>query len=390
MCGWYGGLGAKNAQDGKEDAQEKSCSSSTPIDAVRDRCGAMPAKTSSVYVADRPPSARGGPRAGAVNLGKHSPIMNGQPSEANVQVKLEMFGITDIGRKRNSNEDHFMVADLCRSIRVHHTSLALDHRTQLFGGTQGQLLLVADGMGGHEAGERASQLALDGIVGHFLDHMAFRMLENPRDERSLEEELKAALSHCQNLIRQDAEAVPQRKGMGSTLTMAYIIWPKLFLVHVGDSRCYLVRDGKIQQLTRDHTLAASLHPESSAARDESLPDDDGPYANVLWNVLGGESDLQPDASSIELKADDVLVLCTDGLTRYLSRKRIREVVSAGEALNEVCTRLVAEANASGGADNITIVACRIRNAQTTEENVAELSVKAGNLEDTQDLLPANP
>ncbi|MGV3485711.1 MAG: PP2C family protein-serine/threonine phosphatase [Planctomycetaceae bacterium] len=312
-------------------------------------------------------------------------------------TKLELFGVTDIGRKRSSNEDQFMVADLCRSFRVHHTSLALDHRTQLFGATQGQLLLVADGMGGHEAGERASQLALDGVVDHFLNRIAFRMIDGDAGDAEFEEQLKAALTHCQQLIRQDVSAVPQRKGMGSTLTMAYIVWPKLYLVHVGDSRCYLIRDGQIQQLTRDHTMASSLNPEPPE-RDESLPDEDGPLTNVLWNVLGGDGDLRPDALAIELQINDAIVLCTDGLTRYVSRKRLREVIAGTEPLNDACSHLVAEANQAGGSDNITIVACRLRE-QEVDQTVAELSIEQSaptnseaapdpRLADTEDLLPA--
>ncbi len=284
---------------------------------------------------------------------------------------MECCGMTNIGLKRSTNEDQFLIADVCKSMRIHQTSLALDYQTRLFGETQGKLLLVADGMGGHEAGERASQLVTDGIVNYILNRLTWFMADACESEQEFEEQLKNAFHSCQKRIDREIAEIPQHQGMGSTLTMAYITWPFMFLVHIGDSRCYLLRDGVLEQLTRDHTLAR-LAVESKNATlesangdgnqkisvdDENSMDGQGYLSNVLWNVLGGGegNEPHPDAKAIELKKGDKIILCSDGLSNMLNRKQIKDILSQDIATDAICSQFIEAANAAGGNDNISVV-----------------------------------
>lgn len=291
---------------------------------------------------------------------------------------MDFCGATDIGRRRSNNEDHFLIADISRSMQVHQTSLTLDHRTRLFGGTKGKLLLVADGMGGHEAGERASQLVIDGIVDYTLNRLSWFMFDDGHTEQEFEEQLKQGLIECQRRIDCEVAAMPARRGMGSTLTLSYIVWPRMFLVHVGDSRCYLLRRGTLQQLTRDHTLAAlneeNQNPGRAPGEDSDLDSKESrsPMANILWNVIGGAGhDPHPDAQAMDLEIGDTILLCTDGLNKHLSKREINAILSLPIKPNEKCRQLIDAANAAGGSDNVTVVVCSfIDGAEATEMNAS--------------------
>lgn len=292
---------------------------------------------------------------------------------------MDCCGATDIGRQRSNNEDQFLIADVCRSMRVHRTSLALDHQTRLFGGSKAKLLLVADGMGGHESGERASQLVIDGFVDYVLNHLSWFLSAGQEHSEQFEEQLIAALVGCQNVIDREVQAIPQRRGMGSTLTLGYLVWPQMYLVHVGDTRCYLLRDAQLQQLTRDHTLAAALHAagteEATGLGAELEDENETPFSNILWNVIGGHSGApHPDASAHELKVGDTIIFATDGLTKHVSKSRISEIASQ-EGLNasEICRALIDEANNAGGSDNITVVVGRFCVRQPEEVMECEIS-----------------
>lgn len=307
--------------------------------------------------------------------------------------KMECSDATDIGKKRDSNEDQFLISDVSKSMRVHRTSLALDHHTRLFGETKGKLLLVADGMGGHEAGERASQLVIDSMVDHVLNRLSWFLYDTQEDDAEFEKQLKQGLLACQRTIERETSAIPQRRGMGSTLTLAYIVWPRMFVVHVGDSRCYLLRDGMMQRLTRDHTVAA-LSEASLGVSDTNDHEIEGdrPGANLLYNIIGGDVDPHPDALALDLKIGDTLLLCTDGLNKHLSNSKIHDILQAEADTDAICERLIAEANRAGGSDNTTVVVSRFSDKDVEAEacQEVELPLEEGNsaLLDTVDI-PSN-
>jgi len=276
--------------------------------------------------------------------------------------KMDCFGVTDVGRSRPENEDQFMIADLNKSLTVHQTSLNVDDHSRLFGSSQGKLLIVADGMGGHAAGARASALAVDTLTTYVLNTLSWLSRLDEQSEDDFKDDLRDALQRCQQAIISEAEAQPQRAGMGTTLTMAYVIWPRLYVVHAGDSRCYLLHGTKLKQITRDHSMA-QLQRETTEAptADEPPEDEEGPESHVLWNALGGtEEELTVEVKRTRLGIGDSLLLCTDGLTRHVPRERIAELLRKDAMAEQVTRQLVDEANAGGGSDNITAVVARFR------------------------------
>lgn len=284
--------------------------------------------------------------------------------------RMETHGVSDRGCVRETNDDQFMIADLSKALRVHETSLSLEASTRLFGQTQGRLLLVADGMGRRDAGERASQLALDGIVDFVLNNLSWYLLNDEFDDADFQQELKSGLRHCHRLIEKEAALLANRANMRSTLTLAYIAWPRMFCVHVGNSRCYLLRSGEIKQLTRDQTTALAAAPsdlQRGAATTQRGPGMTQRGPGIRWTLVGAREDPHPDATSIDLQIGDAIVLCTDGLTAHVSDERIYAEIDANCPLEDACGRLIATANKAGGSDNSTIVACRFLRADQIPE-----------------------
>jgi len=274
--------------------------------------------------------------------------------------KMDCYGLTDVGRVREVNEDQFLIADLNKSMLIHQSTLSHEEHTHLFGSSQGKLLLVADGMGGHAAGQQASRIAVQTLARYVLNTMDwfFRLRE---DEQDLKEELRAALEECEQRVEAAAAARPEFRGMGTTLTLAYLLWPRLYVVHAGDSRCYLLRGSRLEQITRDHTVAQKLVERGDLTAKEA---EESRWSHVLWNCIGGGSgELNPDVYKATLRLGDTLLLCTDGLTARLSDAEIREVLQRKASAEETCRQLVDAANARGGPDNITVVVAHFRDIQ---------------------------
>ena len=268
-------------------------------------------------------------------------------------VDLDCYGVSDRGRTRERNEDQFLVAELQKSMLVGMTSLTPEESTRLFGRVLGHLLLVADGMGGAAAGEQASRIAVSSVTRFILNTMPWFFGLDEEHLQELKAELAHGLQRCQKSIEAFASEHPAMKGMGTTLTMAYVLWPHVYVVHVGDSRCYLYRGQDLHQVTRDHTIAQQL-------RDTGVKV--GPYSrlgNVLWNVIGGgSSELSPEVYRLEIEPGDKLLLCTDGLNRHVSDEKIAEALALELPATETCHELVAAANEGGGTDNTTVVVAR--------------------------------
>jgi protein phosphatase len=245
----------------------------------------------------------------------------------------------------------------------------------LFGGSEGLLLLVADGMGGHLAGKQASAIAIRTLEHYLLNTMpwCFRLQGNEADDCT--EDLKTAMEACHRSVEAAAEANAERRGMGTTLTMAYVVWPRLYVVHVGDSRCYLFRPPRLERVTTDHTLAQQLVERGALdARDAA----GSRWSHVLWNCIGGNSPQpRPEVYKATLHVGDVLLLCTDGLTRKLRDEQLVEMLSRAGSAEETCRRLVTAANEAGGQDNITAVVARFldASAEADEQQAAQAGEK---------------
>jgi protein phosphatase len=290
------------------------------------------------------------------------PTRAGSEAEGNpMRDKIDVYGLSDRGRVREANEDQFLIADLNKSMLVHQTSLSHEDHTHLVGGLQGKLLLVADGMGGHAQGQRASAVAVGGLTHYVLNTMPWFFRLEPDQEADLEHELKAALEECQQRIKAVASDDPGSRGMGTTLTLAYVLWPRLYVVHAGDSRCYLQRGGRLEQITKDHTVAQQLVDKGAMSPEEAH---ESRWSHVLWNCVGGGAhELRPDVYKATMHAGDTLLLCSDGLTAGLSPEEILQLLGRGASAEQTCRDLVEAANARGGRDNVTVVVARFGDEQ---------------------------
>jgi len=299
--------------------------------------------------------------------------MGGRDSDATQQIEVlgspterpsapeavrgpQVFGLSDVGQLRKHNEDSFLVARLERSMRLMQSSRPFEDGTKVKGPPQGWLMMVADGMGGHAAGEVASALTIDALARYAFTLMPWSLPRSKDDSRVLAKGLREAVRECQKEMRRAADEGTGSRGMGTTLTMAYVTWPNLFVVHVGDSRIYALRDGQLYQITRDHTLAQQLVDNKVMSEDEAESSD---FSNVLVNALGGESeDLRVELHHALLFPKDTLILCSDGLTKHVTKDEIcaqLQGISKGETVEGCARRLVDLANDRGGTDNVTVV-----------------------------------
>lgn len=281
-----------------------------------------------------------------------------------MRCKMDCAAFTHIGRVRQTNEDQFLIADLNKSMLVRQTSLSQEDHSRLFSGSQGALLLVADGMGGHATGKLASALAVQTLEYYILNTMPWFFRLEQDQESDLRDELKAAMETCQQSLKTASEAHPEQRGMGTTLTMAYLLWPRLYVVHVGDSRCYLFRAPRLEQITKDQTMAQQLVEQGVLAPEEAPQSS---WSNVLWSCLGGNSrQLSVEVYKTTLKVGDTLLLCTDGLTRHVRDEDLLRLLQHRGSAEEMCQRLVAAANEAGGSDNVTVVVARFLDAHSPE------------------------
>ncbi|MEZ6133278.1 MAG: protein phosphatase 2C domain-containing protein [Pirellulaceae bacterium] len=275
-------------------------------------------------------------------------------------AKILSAGRTDIGKKRESNQDQYLIADLYKSMLVQSTSLNLETQSRLYGMSHGKLFMVADGMGGHQGGNRASTLAIDLLINQLLNsmHWFFQMdTDQEVREQGFIEDLKILLQRAHEAIEKESNEVIDRKGMGTTLTMAYVIWPWMYVVHAGDSRCYLMRDDEIRQLTQDHTVSNQLVAKGGMTASEA---EKSPWSNVLYNALGaGASAVDAEVHKVALRPKDTIMICTDGLYRYIPEQEFQNILLSELDPNECCRSLIDLANFRGGADNSTVIVARL-------------------------------
>lgn len=191
---------------------------------------------------------------------------------------IDAFEVTHPGQKSDRYEDQFLIADLNKSILIDQTSLSQPEHERLVSGSQGKLLVVADGMGGHGGGDIASSIAVDTILNYILNTMPWFFRLDEEHEDDLREALKTALQRSHASVRAAAKADGEHPKMGTTLTMAYVVWPRMYVVHVGDSRCYLFRDPELERLTKDHTLAEQMADEELISEEKAAT---SRWSNVL-------------------------------------------------------------------------------------------------------------
>lgn len=267
-------------------------------------------------------------------------------------VAAEAYGATDRGLVRDRNEDQFLIAKLERIMNIEQSSIEGDAGTGERERPQGRLLMVADGMGGVEGGDVASAVAMDAMAEYAFAMMPWVMASDYAQPDILAEGLRHALHECEKRIHRVAQRKGLDENMGTTLTIAYVTWPVLHIVHVGDSRCYLFRGGQLSRLTRDHTMAQELVDKKALSEEQASQ---SRFASMLTNAVGGREEAIVDLHRFELAAHDELLLCSDGLSGLVPDAQMARMLSEGGSARERVMRLVDSAKRAGGDDNITVV-----------------------------------
>lgn len=269
------------------------------------------------------------------------------------RLHVRSFGLTDPGKVRPNNEDQFLIAAMAKTLRVQLSSLPQpDEQT---GDEQGYIFVVADGMGGHQAGEQASALALTTIEEYVRNSMKW-FLAGAGADSGAAAALHHALDQADERIIAAGREDPALRGMGTTLTLAYNLGAQLFVVHVGDSRAYLLHGGELRQITHDQTLVQELVQHGQIPPEEATRH---PYRHVITSALGGgDPGFRVEIRRIELSPGDVVLLCTDGLHDLVPAEKIRDTLAAAAEPEAACQALVQQANDQGGRDNITVIVAR--------------------------------
>lgn len=267
------------------------------------------------------------------------------PGKQSGAVKVSVFGLSDIGRVRKNNEDNFVVCDLTSS---EVNPFGGDHAL----GSRGLLLLVADGMGGEMCGEVASQLCAETVPKRLMESLG----SSDPDPASLGQNLREAVEFANRAVYKRAQGEHICRGMGTTTTAAALAGERLVVAQVGDSRAYLVRNGKLVQLTRDQTFLNYLADLGAPLPAE--PEKDS-RRSILTQAVGTNQKVDVKLTSVRLRSRDTVLLCSDGLYSMVSPDQVLAILKKSDTPQGQCRALVDTANASGGADNVTVIIAQV-------------------------------
>ena len=266
---------------------------------------------------------------------------------------LDVYGLTHPGRVRTNNEDHFLVCSLQRKVEVYYTSLPAE---TIVGRPEGLafLALVADGVGGSRAGEEASRIALEHVTRYVSQSLNCYYTSDPGDDETFVRELEEAAMKVHAEITAESETDIARKGMATTLTLWLGVGSSAYLLQVGDSRCYILQDGELVQISRDQTMAEEFVDAGVIRRGDAAF---GRWNHVLSSAIGGPQ-ATPKVTRVSQSVGSVGLMCSDGLTRHVSDDQIRRRLLDMTSAKECCELLLQDALDAGGEDDITIIAGR--------------------------------
>ncbi len=259
-------------------------------------------------------------------------------------IHIEVFGHTDVGVVREANEDSFMIADLSRHL-ADLTSELRNHRLSK-GGT---VFLVCDGMGGALAGEVASKMAVETVL-EIMEREPF-----PGTHDALVRRMDASVKEASERIFISSRRDIQKRGMGTTITLAALIDDRLFVAQVGDSRCYLMRYDTIYRITKDQSLMNQLL-ETGQLKEEEIKDFE--YSNVILQAAGTQKNVNPEFTFVDLRRGDLILLCSDGLHSMVGDDVIAYTLLNAPSIEATCQQLIELANQGGGTDNISVIVAR--------------------------------
>src|SRR6185437_6624923 len=295
------------------------------------------------------PSARDDSRLHASDPHPPSLSMSSTPPPSAGEVIVRVCGRTDVGRTREHNEDAFIIADFSSRDAAAATPIPIVEQQRYVLGPRGALFMVADGMGGAAAGEVASAMAVEIVLGR----MRIEWLGEPSvSAEGFMRSIKRATRSANEQIHTYATRHSEFRGMGTTATIAGVLGDTLYLAQVGDSRAYLVRNGVARQITKDQSLMQKLIEAGELTEEEAAHSD---RRNIILQAIGPEAQIKVDLTHQPIRRGDTLVLCSDGLSGQMSAQDIAALVTSGRALRDVCDALIDRANAAGGPDNITVI-----------------------------------
>jgi protein phosphatase len=265
--------------------------------------------------------------------------------------ELDLFGLTHPGKVRRENQDHFLLCTVHPQAVVHATSLPAPDALPLRGERLATVMLVADGVGGTSAGGEASQLAVEAITRYLTSTLRSYHEASGSAGKEFFEALKTAVLETDAVVRSEAEG-RAKKTMATTLTLAIAVWPWLYVVQVGDSRCYYFWDGALQQVTRDQTMAQDLVDRGALPPERAAS---SPFSNVLASSIGGPEPA-PEVTRLDIRRRGcVILLCSDGLTKHVPDPEIATLLGSMQSAEQACHALLDLALERGGTDNITII-----------------------------------
>ena len=265
-------------------------------------------------------------------------------------AELDVFGVTNVGKARKQNQDHFLIASLHKHLAIHHTSIPLDSLRTGDTDRLAFLAMVADGVGGSAGGEEASRFALDAITAYITRSMHCYYTADPQNDAEFVEVLQEGALRVHAKLTQLGTA-EDRAGMATTLTAFLGVWPRAYILQVGDSRYYTLRHDKLYQVSRDQTVAEDLIDAGVIKRSDP---GHAKWSHVLSSAIGGP-EASPVVTAIENDWGHVHLLCSDGLTKHVSDEQIAERLRSMTSAHQACQVLLQDALDDGGTDNITIV-----------------------------------
>lgn len=284
------------------------------------------------------------------------------PTPNSVAAQVDVAGLSHQGMVRPNNEDHFLVVRIGRFLESLYTNLPPDQIPSRFL-DDGYGMVVADGVGGHAAGEMASRLAITTLVRLVLTTPDWIMrADNPATADDIMQRASKRFEKVQDVLSEEASFDPGLSDFATTLTLAMSFGRDLFIANIGDSRAYLLRGGKLKQLTRDHTYATEMMEAGILTHAEAATHQ---LRHALTRCLGTDRKATPDVQKFTLQDGDRLLLCSDGLNEMLTSESITTILDNPITAETKCSRLIAEALKAGGKDNVTVIVAQYRITEAT-------------------------
>ncbi len=272
--------------------------------------------------------------------------------------EIDVFGLTHTGKVRKVNQDHFLIGSLEKSMLVHLTSLPDMETLSRANERLAYVAMVADGVGSGSKGGEASRRAIEVLARYVGTSLECYYTADATKQQEFVNALQEAAMQSHAHVIEEAQADSERRGMATTLTVFIGVWPRAYLLQVGDSRFYVHRDGELTQMTRDQTMAQELVDQgvlTETAAHETR------WAHALSSSIGG-TQTAPVVTHFDQVWGNTYLLCSDGLTKHVSDDKICERLNNMKSAKQVCEDLLQDALDDGGSDNITIVVVRpVRN-----------------------------